>query len=277
MPAPKDPIKREEWIKNLSKSKKGKRCGKDSPNFGKHPSEETRKKMSMSKKDIPRSKETCEKISNTEKGKKRGPPSEETRRKMSISQKNRIRQPHSKETCEKIRKSNKGKKHRLFTKETREKMGKSRAGEKHYNWKGGISFEPYCPKFTKEFKERVRAFFEYQCQMPGCNHIWQPGEKKLAVHHVNFRKDSCCTPDAPRLFVPLCPNKCHSRTNANRPYWEQLFTELIMTKYNGQCYLPKTDPEPSPARFSPLPVSSAPPTFAPSPAPATLPVSVPRH
>ncbi len=113
-------------------------------------------------------------------------------------------------------------------------------GEKSSAWKGGISFEPYCPKFNEKFKERVRAFFGYRCQMPGCNHIWQPGEKKLAVHHVNFNKNSCCDPSVPRLFVPLCPGKCHAKTNHNREHWEQLFTELIMTKYNGQCYLPKT-------------------------------------
>jgi len=119
---------------------------------------------------------------------------------------------------------------------------KSISGENNHNWNGGSSFDPYCPKFNEEFKERVRAFFEYQCQMPGCGHIWKPGEKKLSVHHINFLKDSCCNPSIPRLFVPLCSGKCHIKTNGNRSYWEKLFTELIMTKYNGQCYLPKYQP-----------------------------------
>ena len=114
-------------------------------------------------------------------------------------------------------------------------------GQNNPAWKGGISFEPYCPKFTDEFKERVRAFFDYQCQMPGCEHVWQPEERKLSVHHVNFLKNSCCDPSISRLFVPLCSGKCHNKTNRNRLYWEQLFTELIMIKFNGQCYLPKED------------------------------------
>src|SRR5208337_386546 len=33
---------------------------------------------------------------------------------------------------------------------------KNLIGEKSPGWKGGISFEPYCIKFNKEFKERVR-------------------------------------------------------------------------------------------------------------------------
>ena len=117
--------------------------------------------------------------------------------------------------------------------------GLALSGEDAPNWQGGLSYKPYCPKFNEEFKDRVRAFFGYQCQMPGCNHVWQPGEKKLAVHHVNFNRKSCCDPSAPRLFVPLCPGSCHMKTNHNRPRWEKLFTDLIMTKYNGQCYLPK--------------------------------------
>lgn len=115
---------------------------------------------------------------------------------------------------------------------------KSISGENSFRWAGGISFEPYCPKFNNEFRERVRAFFGYQCQMPGCNHIWQSGEKRLAVHHINFNKDSCCSSDAPRLFVPLCPHPCHTKTNYNRHHWEELFTKLIADQYNGQCYLP---------------------------------------
>jgi hypothetical protein len=106
-------------------------------------------------------------------------------------------------------------------------------GEKHPQWKGGISFEPYCPKFNKEFKERVRAFFGYKCAECGAP---QNGGK-LPVHHVNFNKDTCCDESIP-LFVALCPS-CHSKTNHNRPYWQQHFNEIINKDYGGKCYLPK--------------------------------------
>jgi hypothetical protein len=39
--------------------------------------------------------------------------------------------------------------------ETRRKLSECKQGEKHPNWKGGISFEPYCPKFNADLKRRV--------------------------------------------------------------------------------------------------------------------------
>jgi 5-methylcytosine-specific restriction endonuclease McrA len=136
------------------------------------------------------------------------------------------------------------------SKEAREKMSNSQKiynkthpdrqiGKKNPSWKGGISFEPYCQKFTKEFKERVRAFFGYQCQE--CGHVWQLGETRLAVHHVNFRKDSCCNENLIPLFVPLCSGNCHSKTNGNRPFWEYWFTEMINHLYKGRCYFTKEE------------------------------------
>ena len=103
--------------------------------------------------------------------------------------------------------------------------------EHNPNWQGGISFEPYCPKFNNEFKERVRSFFGYQCVECGTP---QNGIK-LCVHHVNFNKQSCCDGTLP-LFVPLCTS-CHSKTSGNRQYWEDHFTTLIKTYYEGKCYL----------------------------------------
>lgn len=115
--------------------------------------------------------------------------------------------------------------------------GKIRTGEKSTTWKGGISFEPYCPKFNNEFKERVRAFFGYRCVECGSP---QNGVK-LPIHHVNFNKNACCDGTLP-LFVPLCPS-CHSKTNHNRPYWQEHFTQIINETFGGKCYLPKAGAE----------------------------------
>ncbi len=49
-----------------------------------------------------------------------------------------------------------GKKH---TEETRVKISKNMtilSGDKHWNWKGGISCEPYCQDWTKEYKEYIK-------------------------------------------------------------------------------------------------------------------------
>ena len=81
----------EETKKKMSASKKGLQSGEKNPMFGKHHSEETKKKMSASKKGLQygeknpmfgkhHSEETKKKISNAKKGKHR---SEETKKKLS--------------------------------------------------------------------------------------------------------------------------------------------------------------------------------------------------
>lgn len=144
--------------------------------------------------------------------------------------------PKSEEWKRKIGEAHKGKPR---SEETKRKLSESHKGDKSYCWKGGISFLPYCQKFNEDFKERVRAFFGYQCQV--CGHVWQHGEKKLAVHHVNYKKDACCNKDTRRLFVPVCPGSCHSKTGHNRVFWEYWFTEMIDRLYGGKCYVEKTE------------------------------------
>lgn len=109
--------------------------------------------------------------------------------------------------------------------------GKMR-GEKCPNWKGGVSFEPYCPKFNKEFKERVREFFGRKCVV--CGKSEEENKIRLSVHHVNYNKMTCCDDTKP-LFVALCVS-CHTKTNFNTSCWEEYFTGLIEQKYNGACY-----------------------------------------
>ena len=151
----------------------------------------------------------------------------------------------SEETRKKLRELKTGEKNHNYGKrlplKTRLKMSESRRLEKHPSWKGGISYGKYCPKFNEEFKERVRAYFGYVCPMCGTPQT----DVKLAVHHVNYRKGSCCDPQTPRLFIPLCASSkktkgkksCHGITNWNREYWEKYFTDLIMGYYEGKCYL----------------------------------------
>lgn len=124
------------------------------------------------------------------------------------------------------------------TDETKQNWIGNRSGEKSGVWKGGISFAPYCGKFNEDLKERVRAFFGYTCQV--CGHVWGNGEHKLAVHHVNYDKMVCCNEVIP-LFVPVCHLGCHAKTNHNREYWEEIFTNKIMLEHDGECYLPKRE------------------------------------
>lgn len=109
---------------------------------------------------------------------------------------------------------------------------KGRTGKNSYMWKGGISFEPYCHKFNENFKERVRLFWDNACGICGKSEL--DNGKKLSVHHVNYEKMVCCN-DVRPLFIPLC-HSCHTKTNHNREYWENILTEYIMIWNNGNSY-----------------------------------------
>lgn len=102
-------------------------------------------------------------------------------------------------------------------------MGKWVSGKNHPQWKGGISFEPYCSKFSNAFKESIREMFGRVCFL--CPTTEKENGKKLCVHHVNYNKDCLCD-DSECEFVPLCL-KCHSKTNFNRDYWENLIMEKL--------------------------------------------------
>jgi hypothetical protein len=123
-------------------------------------------------------------------------------------------------------------------------------GESSPNWQGGISFEPYCPKFNKEFKERVRAWFNYQCS--NCEE--PQNDKKHSVHHVYYNKKACCEQNEngeyiynidgeqvivignPNKFVALCKS-CHAKTNHNRVYWARYFEDIINNWYDGRSWI----------------------------------------
>ena len=207
----------EETKKKIGEANKG----KPGSMLGKFHTVEAKQKMSIAKKGRP----------SWNKGK---PLTPEHRRKVSESRIGKFcgnKNPmygrcQSEETRKKISEASKK---QMTTPELLEKL----SGENASNWKGGISFEPYCMKFNREFKERVRAFFGYKCTECGTP---QNGIK-LHVHHVNFNKETCCDSSIP-LFIALC-SSCHGKTGHNRPYWEQHFTEMITSKYDGKCYISK--------------------------------------
>ena len=123
---------------------------------------------------------------------------------------------------------------------------KRRVGPLNPAWQGGISFEPYCPKFNAEFKERVRAFFDYECLIcgkPQAENIGITDGKHhlLGVHHVSYNKETCCDDSIP-MFAPTCL-RCHGRTNGrkdgNRERWQYMLSYIIQEVYDGRSYLPK--------------------------------------
>jgi hypothetical protein len=102
-------------------------------------------------------------------------------------------------------------------------------GDKSHLWRGGKSFEPYCVKFNRRFKYRVRERFNNRCVECGTTVSY-----KLHVHHVNYNKETCCNDDIP-LFVTLCRG-CHVKTHFDLEYWEIHFKEILALQYGNKCY-----------------------------------------
>lgn len=106
-------------------------------------------------------------------------------------------------------------------------------------WYGNVRYyygPLYCDKWNESLRERVRAYWGYKCVECG---VHQNG-KKLNVHHVHYNKKTCCD-GSPHDMVPLCPS-CHAKTNYNRRYWEQHFTEMIYTNDpTGKCFFTKDE------------------------------------
>jgi len=179
--------------------------------LGKKHSEETKKKLSEAwDYDKHVTKEMRRKLSIINKGKTI---SKEDRRKMSIAKEGKY-----------FGEDNPfyGKKH---TEESRNKISKSHIGiqakEKHHNWQGGISFEPYGIEFNNQLKEFIRKRDNYKCQECGFNQ--KQLKRKLFIHHIDFNKNN----NNPNNLISLC-NSCHSQTNFNRESWINYFQDKIM-------------------------------------------------
>ena len=97
----------------------------------------------------------------------------------------------------------------------------NKLGAKNWNWKGGISCEPYCDVWAdEEYKDDIKARDNYECQNPDC---WKT-YKRLCLHHIDYGKKNC----SPSNLITLCIS-CNGRANKDREWHTDYYTE-IMTK-----------------------------------------------
>jgi len=124
--------------------------------------------------------------------------------------------------------------HKIRLSETRKKLGIAK-GERNPNWKGGISFEPYCYKFNKPLKQQIREKYNNKCILCGKTELNELEElnRHLSVHHIDYDKEQGCNGKT-FLLVPLCCS-CNCKVNYNRDEWQN----KILTIINGGDYHPK--------------------------------------
>ena len=91
--------------------------------------------------------------------------------------------------------------------EVRAKISDALSGENNPSWQGGISFEPYCPKFNFDLKERVRNTYGRTCLSCGKSEIFN--NARLSIHHLDGDKLQGCKGKKWAL-IPLCIS-CHSQ------------------------------------------------------------------
>ncbi|VUT26455.1 MAG: NUMOD3 motif (2 copies) [Candidatus Methanolliviera sp. GoM_oil] len=208
-------------IRTISEANAGERH----PNYGKHPSEETRKKMSHAKMGVRPTKETRKKLSTARTGKH---PSEETRKKLSGEKNHNYGRHRSEETCNKISVGNIGKRTGIRpTKETCQRISDSHEGEKNGSWKGGISYVPYCPRFNFQLKERIREKHGRVCFL--CGKTEKENRGRLSIHHVDGDKNQGCN-GKEWILVPLCKS-CHGKIHHNKKLNNKLLAKLCADGY----------------------------------------------
>ncbi len=104
------------------------------------------------------------------------------------------------------------------TSESIEKM----SGENHHGWKGGISCEPYCSEWTKDYKDYIKWRDDYKCLNYECSGI----SNKLCVHHIDYNKKNCVSEN----LITIC-NSCNSRSNFNREAYILRYRKIMLDRY----------------------------------------------
>lgn len=97
-----------------------------------------------------------------------------------------------------------------------------KCGPKSSNWKGGISYEPYCDAWRdKEYKKSILERDDFRCQNTNCNKIY----KRLNIHHIDYNKKNC----HPTNLITLCIS-CNAKANFNRQKWQKIYKEVMVQR-----------------------------------------------
>jgi len=107
------------------------------------------------------------------------------------------------------------------------KQSINRSGAGHPNWKGGISKEPYCNDWTKEYKEFIKERDGNRCLNPYCN---SKNPADLTIHHIDYNKKNC----QPNNLITVC-RSCNSRANTDRNWHTGWYQAIIYRRYGNNA------------------------------------------
>jgi hypothetical protein len=136
----------------------------------------------------------------------------------------------------------KGKNHPFYGKkhsdETKNIIRIKNGGSNNHNWKGGTSYGPYCEKFNKQRKEAVRNFFDGLCLCCGEYQY----KRKHQVHHIDHDKEQGCN-GKPFNLIPMC-QKCHGKELHNEEEYKAYINKTLREGFkwgiwNEQEYIEK--------------------------------------
>ena len=93
------------------------------------------------------------------------------------------------------------------------------------NWKGGISYEPYCEIWKDgDYKKSILWRDDYTCQRCGMTNMLSLliHGCRLSIHHIDYNKKNC----GPNNLITLCLT-CNTKANANREHWTAFYKSII--------------------------------------------------
>lgn len=200
--------------------------GHHKPTLGRPCSDETRKKISESKKGTPAwnkgltgifSYEALQKIKAArskqvmQKGRKHS---------CEAKEKNRIAHLGKVQTIESNKKRSLALTGKPKTHLHKINIGQAKKGDKNPSWRGGVSAFHYSQDWTDDLRDAVRKRDGYMCRL--CSSHQDNFEAKLDVHHIDYNKENC----NPSNLITLCKS-CHRKTNHKRKAWELYFNNFF--------------------------------------------------
>lgn len=94
------------------------------------------------------------------------------------------------------------------------------SGETHWNWKGGLSKNPYPKEFNNALKQKIRERDNFTCCL--CGRLEQQEleelNRRLSVNHIDFDKNNCSESNLNTLCL-----RCNVKINRERDYWTSYF------------------------------------------------------